>query len=709
MKFVWKDDVLTSSTENKYTVKNDNNEIVYEGRVPVIGEYSEFYLNRIAEKLMEKGTVDFTTGVTSHPEMSIGLTVYNENEQALKNEVYVNAFNGEPTNYLSNPINGKLDPRMMFLWTLYGQRASIIAINEPQPPQPGFILELSGTTAFTYEQQSSEITVVQCTDWDGVSISKSGEWFNFIKTRTGVILSINENSTDSARTGSISFSYNGSIYTSITLSQSSYVEPPAFVLELSGNTMFNHRYQSSVLYVTECTDWNSISVECDANWIIATKVSFGVYLVIQENSGVARISPLRFYSNGRLVKTVDILQIADFSITLSGERNFYYPQQQSNIYVVQCTDWDPVVVQTDADWFTMEKTSTGVTLYIQENTTESSRTAQINFYYFSLLVDTFTIHQLQSSGWENEYFTTIALSDGYIGVKRIPDFFISRKLAYRKNYGEWVEGKISGSTYTTFGTDVSSGDVVEWKAVPDTTAITGNSMFGLRYYTSGDAPYKVCGNLLSLAFGSNYKEMDYPMDFSALFFDSKGLVDAVNLALPSTVVGIHCYRFMFKGCTSLTAVPYILPATALTWGCYENMFSGCTSLVNAPVLPATVLARECYSNMFKGCTSLTTAPELPATTLAENCYEFMFKGCTSLTTAPELPATTLTQSCYQGMFDGCTSLNYVKCLAETFGNSSTVLWLYGVSQTGTFVKKQGATWETGASGIPNNWTVEEAV
>ena len=58
------------------------------------------------------------------------------------------------------------------------------------------------------------------------------------------------------------------------------------------------------------------------------------------------------------------------------------------------------------------------------------------------------------------------------------------------------------------------------------------------------------------------------------------------------------------------------------------------------------------------------------------------------------------------MFYGCSSLNYVKCLATEFSdNTSTYEWLNFVAATGTFIKANGATWPTGVSGIPANWTV----
>ena len=38
-----------------------------------------------------------------------------------------------------------------------------------------------------------------------------------------------------------------------------------------------------------------------------------------------------------------------------------------------------------------------------------------------------------------------------------------------------------------------------------------------------------------------------------------------------------------------------------------------------------------------------------------------------------------------------------------------IFWVKGVSSTGTFVKNPNMTsWPTGVSGIPNNWTVQDA-
>ena len=177
--------------------------------------------------------------------------------------------------------------------------------------------------------------------------------------------------------------------------------------------------------------------------------------------------------------------------------------------------------------------------------------------------------------------------------------------------------------------------------------------------------------------------------------------------IDATSTESKCFRGMFYNCSSLVDAP-ILAALNVAEYCYEKMFEGCTSLVNAPELPATMLAYNCYSDMFANCQVLVNAPELPATTLSTNCYMYMFYGCRSLRKAPELPATTLVSGCYSGMFQDCSNLNYVKALFTTTPSKEyTAYWLAGVSETGTFVKTDDATWNvTGVNGIPEGWTVE---
>lgn len=196
--------------------------------------------------------------------------------------------------------------------------------------------------------------------------------------------------------------------------------------------------------------------------------------------------------------------------------------------------------------------------------------------------------------------------------------------------------------------------------------------------------------------------------YGGMFAQCVNLIQSPEL--PATNLGWRCYESMFYRCTKLTKMPE-LPATTLTEGCYCGMFSTCISLVEVSELPATTLIGRCYWEMFEDCTSLVSSPRLPATTLANNCYDSMFKGCTNLTTAPELPATTLADQCYIYMFKNCTKLNYIKCLASNVSVNACVYdWTNGVSSSGTFIKNSSITnWPIGTSGIPEGWTVQDAV
>lgn len=335
------------------------------------------------------------------------------------------------------------------------------------------------------------------------------------------------------------------------------------------------------------------------------------------------------------------------------------------------------------------------------------------------------------SSYENQYFT--------INLKEISP-------------GSYGSVTLSGAT-GTFQISVDEGQT--WSNMTSSSYLStaGRIMFrgnlvpsysGIgRFVITRGAQFEVEGNIMSLLYGDNFRgqtSLDGKTDaFNSLFRDCTTLTSIDNLVLPATTLAECCYQLMFYNCTSLASIPSgLLPATTLAIACYESMFGGCTRLTSIPsnLLLATTLADSCYANMFHGCTSLTTAPQLPSTSLTYRCYYAMFYGCTSLTTAPSLPATTLAQECYysmfarcssltaapdllattlqtkcyQGMFASCSSLNYVKCLATNISATDcTTSWLYNASSSGTFVKASSMSgWERGSSGIPTNWTVQNA-
>lgn len=208
-----------------------------------------------------------------------------------------------------------------------------------------------------------------------------------------------------------------------------------------------------------------------------------------------------------------------------------------------------------------------------------------------------------------------------------------------------------------------------------------------------------------LLMGSELRSLELPPKLDSLF-QSENVVDASGLVIDYSTT---CSR-MFEGCRNLIKAPK-LPMITLLPGCYAMMFHNCTSLVTAPELPATTLASGCYSSMFEGCTSLVNAPVLPAFTLSPHCYNSMFYGCTSLVNAPVLPATTLISHCYAYMFQGCSNLNNITMLATDISARVCLdIWVSGVASNGTFIKHPDmTTLPSGVSGIPEGWTVEDAI
>jgi hypothetical protein len=110
---------------------------------------------------------------------------------------------------------------------------------------------------------------------------------------------------------------------------------------------------------------------------------------------------------------------------------------------------------------------------------------------------------------------------------------------------------------------------------------------------------------------------------------------------------------------------------------------------------------------FERCTSLTDASNIIINAAGESSYDSSFSGDTSLTSTPILAVERLVKGCFSIMFQNCSSLTHVKCLATDISATNCLNnWLYGVSSTGTFIQAEGVEWPRGASGIPDNWTIE---
>ena len=284
------------------------------------------------------------------------------------------------------------------------------------------------------------------------------------------------------------------------------------------------------------------------------------------------------------------------------------------------------------------------------------------------------------SGWTVQNYSPHDYSQDYLTFEIVWSGttigFSTNDIQYSLDNGSTWNTLIAGTSTSALNQD----DKVLFKA----SGLTPTSTLGIGTFSVTNGSVNVYGNIMSMAYGDNFVGMTTIADyqFLKLFSANTNIIDASNL---------------------------ILPATTLTTYCYSDLFNGATNLTAAPELPATTLATYCYNKMFKNCSSLTAAPELPVTTLERSCYYQMFYGCTSLTTAPDLPATTLKTDCYKEMFNGCTLLNYIKCLANGISGIYCSSWVKNVAASGTFVKNPNMTsWNTGVSGVPSGWTVQDA-
>ena len=325
--------------------------------------------------------------------------------------------------------------------------------------------------------------------------------------------------------------------------------------------------------------------------------------------------------------------------------------------------------------------------------------------------------------YSKDYFTTKALENGSISFT-IPAYFGTSyitSMSYSVDNGEtWttINNTDDREQELTINVNVNNGDKILWKGDANCLAYNDGDGWFPNSHFSSTSNYEVCGNVMSLLDGDNFKESDsfnYNNTFSGLFNSSTKLIHSKNLILPVMTLTYQCYGSMFYNCTSLVDAP-VLPATTLANWCYYYMFYGCTSLIVAPELPATTLKSNCYLSMFYNCTSLITAPELPTTSVTDNysgsCYASMFENCTSLIEAPTLPIThfnndsTARGNCsqYNRMFYGCSNLNYIRCyLVKSVNNCADDL-LTGVAGTGVYVTTN-ITYSSQPVTIPQGWTI----
>ena len=165
----------------------------------------------------------------------------------------------------------------------------------------------------------------------------------------------------------------------------------------------------------------------------------------------------------------------------------------------------------------------------------------------------------------------------------------------------------------------------------------------------------------------------------------------------------------FKGNNNTYAQSHTIYDTFSGSTAIFNAYGNIMSLVYGDVLTGgTSLSDYAFFGLF-ACTRITSAENLilPAQTLSSYSYGGLFEYCQRLTTGPELAANNVVSTSYAFMFMGCNNLSNIKCTMPTAVEQQS--WVQGVGTTGTFIKHPDATWPTGRDGVPEGWTVEDAV
>lgn len=443
------------------------------------------------------------------------------------------------------------------------------------------------------------------------------------------------------------------------------------------------------------------SLESNYNWNVTSYPDWLALTPLSGGSGTTIITATSSYNTEFTAKTSDIvvssLTTSDTSVVtleakpetldvIPDSYEFDDSGGTTSFTIRNNAEW---VISDIPSWLTVSDVSgtsgtTIITVTASTNNTDYSRSAYITV---SGVTKTKQITITQKyTPISRRYFTMEVLTAGKIfwACGSSTGSYVSRTIEYRINGGTW-NSITSQTSYTSANTiNVVENDVVEFKG--------DNSSYGEAYKWNGfrfnsDITVNLKGNIMSMIDSIGF---DNCYDFTSAY--------ALTSFLETNSNAIQ------------DASQLVLQATGLTDYCYYRFLGANRAMTGIPSLPATTIKKGCYSDMFYNCkvTDLSNY-SLPATTLEDHCYYNMFASCTLLTNSPELPAQVLEPYCYAYMFNGCSSLNSIKCLAtDMSANRCTTNWVYGVANSGTFIKDSSATWSTGNSGIPSGWTVEDA-
>lgn len=227
----------------------------------------------------------------------------------------------------------------------------------------------------------------------------------------------------------------------------------------------------------------------------------------------------------------------------------------------------------------------------------------------------------------------------------------------------------------------SSSDITEANVFGEVASIGDHSCYGM----FAESEITNVGNPQKIKTVSKYG--------CARMFAGSNLTNPLNL---NTVTTAYPYAFqgLYDDCANLTYVSDLNGLTEINPHTCQSMCEGCVSLVNPPEMKnVTVIRNDGLAQSFSGCSSLVSGVNLKNVTSVDfnsgttnyGIMGYCYSGCTSLTTA------------------------YAPNITDLNQNNSMVLknWLYNVKTGGTAYKKSGASFLSGADGLPTGWTTQD--
>lgn len=703
---IWQDERLLHNYDRLDYYVTFNDETIFRGRafrspknVPI-----ELDINRIVGDWLENGIDPEYEGVLKQENAWGQFKVWDQTTGYLLAEYGVmfnwdQSWSGE-SKVLSEPVNGRMDPRMRLFWSKYNVSETSVVVEGED------IYYFDADDAVAVAWDAGRATVGIRTNYsirEIVAVCPAG-----VRTLTYGLnwqfeVPVNDDP-DNPKTYTVQWYRNGvlldqTVITVLVRTDYFWCTPSLSVGYPGGTLNIDIRTDYDI---TTLTAVPSTGLE-----VVSFTNRLAVVTVPENEDRTPANHTVVFYRNGEEVGRTLIAQAA--SLYFVTEEYKVLDNSGGNASFTIDTNYNmaqvSVVVSSGVSIVSVSQNSATYRVPANLKDTESDG-YDIRYYYDGVLIGRSRI-VVQSAQYGN-YFTVGATSNGTVKFRGdINKSFDTFTIYVRKNGGNWTGVQVAQKTTTTIA-DLTAGDLLEMRCDDITKATYPLNMFLFSCNAS------LSGNIMSLIWNDDFagktefKRSDGRLSYLFSKNSDGGTIDASRLIMPAMELPEYVYERLFYD-TPITAGPAELPATSpsdfayyqmfeqstvssvtkvkavtpgeyafdrmyascdnltdasgfydpdmvLSEGCFYETFLGCNNLSVLPTFKDVQLAVRCYGNMFAGCYGITTAPALPSTKLAESCYNGMFSTCRNMTNAPVLPATVLYENCYQSMFSGCRSM-----------------------------------------------------